>query len=172
VSSACGTSSCWRDPIYTPCGKGGLNQSLLRAYELESRVAVAPRVIIDPEVFLLLEKYPSLCGHDVEEEMQYLRRLLRKDQDGVGFIDYLRAFESETDDQPTYLKFLKAYRQLIIDRLQQFKQLDSVLTKYGWLANYHNQCVNGLNEDAFKEFGTSKEKFLVEINATPFAARD
>src|SRR4029077_14905328 len=28
VSSACATSSCWHDFIYTPCGKGGLNQSL------------------------------------------------------------------------------------------------------------------------------------------------
>src|SRR4029453_15078387 len=30
VSSACRTSSCWHDFIHTPCGKGGLNQSLPR----------------------------------------------------------------------------------------------------------------------------------------------
>src|SRR5690348_9288933 len=32
VSSARGTSSCWHDFIYTPCGKGGLNQSLPRIF--------------------------------------------------------------------------------------------------------------------------------------------
>jgi hypothetical protein len=32
--------------------------ALIRAYELESTVATAPRVIIDPDVFRLLEQYP------------------------------------------------------------------------------------------------------------------
>ncbi len=66
--------------------------ALIRAYELESTVAITPRVIIDPLVFILLEQYPALRGNPIEDEMQYLCRVLKKDRDGVWFIDYLRAW--------------------------------------------------------------------------------
>jgi len=140
--------------------------ALIRAYELENTVAIAPRVIIDPEVFGLLEGYPSLRGHEVEQELQYLCRVLKKDSDGVWFIDYLRAFESEADDWAAYLRFLTKHRQLIVDQLPQVKQLDSVLTKYGWLVNYHNNWVKNLNDDHLKDVGASKDKLLVPDNVT------
>src|SRR5215472_1893689 len=37
VSSADSSSSCWHDSIYTPCGKGALNQSLPRRQGLRTR---------------------------------------------------------------------------------------------------------------------------------------
>jgi hypothetical protein len=40
--------------------------ALIRAYELEDQVAIAPRVIVDPEVFPLLEKYPVLRAHPLK----------------------------------------------------------------------------------------------------------
>ena len=131
--------------------------ALIRAYELEDQVSIAPRVIVDPEVFPLLEKYPVLRAHAVEDEMQYLCHLLKKDADGVWFIDYLRVMAAQVDDQAAYLRFLKAHRQLILDRLPEFNQLNSVLTKYGWLVTYHNTWVNGLNDDALNKLGASKE---------------
>jgi hypothetical protein len=141
---------------------------LIRAYELEDQVAIAPRVIVDPHIFTLLETYSALRGHDVEDEMQYLCRVLKKDSDGVWFIDYLRAFTTEADDQAAYLRFLKAHRQLILDRLPEFGRLSSVLAKYGWLVNYHNGWVSGLNTDALAQLGASKEELLVPDNTTPF----
>jgi hypothetical protein len=141
--------------------------ALIRAYELESKVATAPRVIIDPEVFRSLEQYPSLRGHEIEDEMQYLCRVLKKDSDGVWFIDYLRAFESEANDWAAYLRFLKAHKQLIVNQLLQVKQLDSILTKYGWLTSYHNNWVMTLNDDHLDQLGESKEKLLVPDNFTP-----
>lgn len=141
--------------------------ALIRAYELEDQVAIAPRVIVDPEVFPLLEQYPVLRRHAVEDEMQYLCHLLKKDTDGVWFIDYLRIMAAQADDQAAYLRFLKAHRQLILDRLSEFRQLNSVLTKYGWLVNYHNTWVNGLNDDALSKLGASKETLLVPDDTTP-----
>jgi hypothetical protein len=140
--------------------------ALIRAYELEDQVAIAPRVIVDPKVFAFLEKYPALRGHDVEDEMQYLCRVLRKDNDGVWFIDYLRAFATEANDQAAYLRFLKAHRQLILDRLPEFEQLTSVLAKYGWLVNYHNVWVSGLNDDALEKLGATKETLFVPDDVT------
>jgi hypothetical protein len=141
--------------------------ALIRAYELEDQVAIAPRVIVDPEVFGSLEKYPVLRAHAVEDEMQYLCRLLKKDTDGVWFIDYLRAMATQVENQADYLRFVKAHRQLILDRLREFNQLSSVLTKYGWLVTYHNSWVNGLNDDALEKLGASKETLLVPNDATP-----
>jgi hypothetical protein len=99
--------------------------------------------------------------------MQYLCRVLKKDSDGVWFIDYLRAFESEAMDWAAYVRFLKGHRQLIINQLSQVKQLDSVLTKYGWITSYHNNWINGLNDDHLVQLGASKEKLLVPDNFTP-----
>jgi hypothetical protein len=99
--------------------------------------------------------------------MQYLCRLLKKDTDGVWFIDYLRVMAAQVEDPVAYLRFLKAHRQLILDRLSEFKQLNSVLTKYGWLVTYHNTWVNGLNDDALSKLGASKETLLVPDDTTP-----
>jgi hypothetical protein len=141
--------------------------ALIRAYELEDQVSIAPRIIVDPEVFPLLDKYPVLRAHAVEDEMQYLCRLLKKDADGVWFIDYLRVMAAQVDDQAAYLRFLKAHKQLILDRLPEFNQLSSVLTKYGWLVTYHNSWVNSLNDDALNKLGASKETLLVPDDTTP-----
>jgi hypothetical protein len=147
-------------------GETAFGPALIRAYELESEVAGAPRVIVDPEIFGHLDTCRALRCHDTETEMQYLLRVLRKDTDGVWFVDYLRAFESEADDELTYLRFLKEHRQVIVNHLSQAKRLDSVLTKYGWLVNYHNNWVDSLNEEVLQGLGASKEKLVIHDNLT------
>jgi hypothetical protein len=140
--------------------------ALIRAYELEAQVAIAPRVIIDPVVFGLLDIYPALRGHEPEQEMQYLCRVLKKDTDGVWFIDYLRIIEADLNDCAAYLQFLRSHRQLIVDGLAEFKELNSILTKYGWLVSYHNNCVRQLDENSLDQLGASKDELSVEDNVS------
>ena len=135
--------------------------ALIRAYELEATVSVAPRIIVDPLVFGLIETYPALRGNPPQDEMQYLCRILKKDRDGVWFTDYLRAFESEANSQAAYLEVLRAHRDLIADRLRDLTRLDPVVTKYGWLKEYHNNWINSLNVERLGEFGTTAEELLV-----------
>lgn len=135
--------------------------ALIRAYELESSVSIAPRVIIDPIVFALLEKYPALRGNPLPDEMQYLCRVLKRDRDGVWFIDYLRAFESEADSPKVYLEFLRAHRDLISEGLQGLKALDPVVSKLGWLKNYHNEWITSLNPENLAEVGSTAKELLV-----------
>jgi hypothetical protein len=140
--------------------------ALVRAYELESKVAVAPRVIIDPRMFQQLEEYPALRKHDIEAEMQYYLRVLKKDADGVWFVDYLRAFFG-TGEIEGFLRFLKAHKELIVNSIASATTFDSVITKYGWLVTYHNDFVNILNEIDLQELGTSREAFLIGDNLSP-----
>ena len=94
--------------------------------------------------------------------MQYLCRLLKKDTDGVWFIDHLRVMAAQADDQAAYLRFLKAHRQLILDRLSEFKQLNSVLTKYGWL-NYHQHVGERLGRRCVEQVGGVERKMQEPI---------
>ena len=71
------------------------------AYGLESEFAVYPRIVIDPEVFVSHRKEPLLRNsiHDVATEHEYFKSLVRKDTDGIYFIDYLRGMVTEFDDK-------------------------------------------------------------------------
>ena len=65
----------------------GLN----RAYRLEKNIAIFPRIIIDPRVFMVWEQTPALKAghHNLLQEKEYIRALLRESSDGVWFLDYL-----------------------------------------------------------------------------------
>lgn len=138
---------------------------LVRAYELESTVALYPRIIVDPAIFARMSVDPGIRDHSYEEEIGYLRQLLSRGTDGIWFIDYLRAFESEVDHQEDYLRLLMDHRDLISEMLQNVSKVDSIVTKYGWLRNYHNRWVKQLNEDAVRSLGIEKEKLFVRSGA-------
>jgi hypothetical protein len=140
--------------------------ALIRAYELETSVSSAPRIVIDPELFRALEQYPSLRGHEVEDELQQLVRVIQKGSDGVWFIDYLRAFYGEVGPN-LYVNFLQAHRDLIISQISQSETLDSVVAKYGWLVNYHNSWLTTMSEDFVSELGIKRDDLIVPDNLTP-----
>jgi hypothetical protein len=138
---------------------------LIRAYELESKVALYPRVIVDPVVFEKLKTLPSLSAHSYDEEIGYLRQVLSKDNDGIWYIDYLRAFEAEADSPSKYVALLGSHRDLITKGLENIPHLDSVASKYGWLVNYHNRLIGGFNDDYLKSLGHDKKDLFVLVKS-------
>ena len=82
--------------------------ALSRAYELESEVAIYPRVIIDPIVFKSLDESELLRYelHELEDEKYYLKNYVRKDTDGIYYIDYLRAAVHNLDEPEDFFVFL------------------------------------------------------------------
>jgi hypothetical protein len=111
-----------------------------RAYHLESKIAVYPRIVVGAEVIEALATDERLKAehHDLEDEAEYLDRLLITGGDGQLYVDYLRAGYYELEDPEGYPDLLADHRRLIIDRAAPVSENPKVLQKYLWLACYHN----------------------------------
>lgn len=62
--------------------------ALVRAYELESKVAINPRVVVGSEVLGYARKFPAE-HHDPHEEANYVGKFLKRDSDNQQAIDYV-----------------------------------------------------------------------------------
>ena len=142
---------------------------LIRAYELESKYAVYPRIVIDPVVLQGAEQISWLRAshHNVERELKFLRKLVTDRGDGIQFIDYLNS-ESEFGEPEEYLLFLKNHRDLIVNNAEKFRQIEKISAKYLWLAAYHNRQIDSLDSDALSDFGFSKDELRITNDHMPY----
>lgn len=62
--------------------------AMVRAVEIESKVACFPRVIVDPAVIALARRHRRE-GHSPKDEEGYVRSFISEDKDGQLFIDYV-----------------------------------------------------------------------------------
>jgi hypothetical protein len=136
---------------------------LIRAYELEKNCAIYPRIIVDPDLIIEFHRNRLLRSqhNTIEYEKEYISNMLRKGDDAFWFIDYLRAFESELDEQEMYPSFLSEHKKLILDRAQEHQLPRNVIQKFLWLVHYHNQIVNSLNTKVLKKYGVRKDDLLI-----------
>jgi hypothetical protein len=111
--------------------------ALADAYELESRHAVYPRIVLSKEA--------ERCQR--REHARLKRRgftshgnVLLRDGDGWTFINYLDSLFDELDDPAVTLE---AHRDRVVDRLGRHRDDKRVWEKYRWVAEYHNAFVGG-----------------------------
>jgi len=130
---------------------------LIASYELESSYANFPRIVVSPELLRELDTNPALvnCDHAPADEKEYLAKILRRGEDGLHFIDYLRACRGELDDPDDYPPFLASHKQLILGE-SAGASLSRTTAKYLWLANYHNSVVDELDGKGLKAMGVKK----------------
>lgn len=117
--------------------------AMVRAYDVESGEAIYPRIVVDDAAYehFLSDARLHNENHDLEEETEYVNRLLRTGEDGTRFIDYLGASEDEHDAFEDYVAFLDRYAALIRQNLAEAYKA-SIRRKYLWLARYHNDIVS------------------------------
>lgn len=110
---------------------------LIRAYELESNIAVYPRIIIDP----CLKPVSFLVGW-------------AQDSDKNWYVDYLTLGHALLSDdrngkplmsQKQLLRHLENHKNAIQESLSKYQADEKVFQKYKWLANYHNRFCNHMN---------------------------
>jgi hypothetical protein len=123
--------------------------AVIDAYEIESKLCNYPRVVIDPKVLLDYENTQVLRYGDnsAEDDLKFVKSLIRQDSDGLWFVDYLKGMLGNFDDPEYYLTFLKKHKELILNKASENKKLNGIALKYNWLARYHNLVVSEL----FKE---------------------
>lgn len=114
---------------------------MVRAYELESEIAKVPRVIIDSAVLDAARKYRDDM-HSPDDEEEYVRAFMTKDNDDFYFFDYI-SFQSvvvitgaEGDSYPNYLYKMGQ----LIERGLRHNKIE-VRQKYLWL---HAQYVKAI----------------------------
>ncbi len=141
------------------CHAGGLvfGSGLVEVHELESKVAKYPRIIVSNTALEALKEAPVLRaeGNSFKEEMSYLKSFLRKDVDGVWFLDYLAHVRSESDNSEEYALFLRRHKELIEKQRQEVLALPrgtfrkSRLEKLKWLISLHRQHIAELDASIF-----------------------
>lgn len=115
---------------------------LISAYEMESKAALYPRVILDKSIIEIAKFFHSKhADPDIEEE--FLMEMVTMDTDDMYYIDYIEKAKSELDEpeleMPSYIDCLKA----IIDSNKNYEAPD-IKVKIGWLINKYNRLITPL----------------------------
>lgn len=117
--------------------------AMVKAYELESKVAKYPRIILDPEIktayddcLVKLEEEGDFDKiYDLKNELNGVfskNGLLSKDSDGYYYIDYIEGIYNEMDSPENYPNFIQHIESLIQPYLKPDTD-ESLLRKYVWL---------------------------------------
>lgn len=144
-------------PIFGP--------GLVKAYQMEEREAVYPRIIVDEEVIDRFRNDKSLWreGHNQSQEAASVNDLLKSDEAGLNYVDYLGAVKWDMDSYAGYLEFLEAHKRLI----ENSSSMDLgrvVRRKYAWLKNYHNRKLSEeMNNPHLDDFWPELEGTLREF---------
>lgn len=125
--------------------------ALVKAYDLESKVAKYPRIVIEEETIIkgIIETLPS--GHTVEMELEYVQDLLKEDgtNEKLYYLDTLAQYQ-ELDDNYYYYEMLDIVRNLILQEMDNNKTNQSVLEKYHWFKDYYNDTVDRFNLQKYR----------------------
>jgi len=112
--------------------------ALVEAYLTESKAALYPRVIVSRELILLAGKYGI---HRDTEEIGFVQDLLKKDTDGMFYIDYFLAAQSELDDPEFgFISYLSKMGSLIKKGVRSRRP--DVRIKYMWMREKINEVIS------------------------------
>ncbi|MDD1505398.1 hypothetical protein PVA17_22000 [Lysinibacillus sp. CNPSo 3705] len=116
------------------------------AYQIESKYAIYPRVVVEKKV--IIEGVKNSL-HDPLLELEYIKGLIKEDEDHQFFIDYISQWQ-EIDDEESYLYALDVTKDLVVNEIQ--KQTNpNILLKYNWLKRYYNSTLDKLNSNYTKD---------------------
>jgi hypothetical protein len=122
-------------------------EALLFAYDLESRVASFPRVLIHETTWDGLSR--GLQNGGEEWYSSAYNRYLSLDSDGEAFVNYLAGLtESVPDVEVDVPAGMRLHSEFVSNKLVEFGSEPSIRDKYVWCAHYHNWMV----EEFFNDF--------------------
>jgi len=145
----------------------------VRAYELESIYAKYPRIVIDPKLIEHIRKDQRLSSkhNSLQEEIDHIRKNIHQDSDGIYFVDYLRSFPGEMDQQENISVFLQNHKNLIVTNSAKLDTLNPISAKYLWMATYHNSVVASIPAPFFKHHGIKRSELSISSKEMPVLQR-
>jgi len=117
-----------------------LGEGLVNAYELESQVAIYPRIVIDDKVIKLIKKDLK----NQKDLLKHYQMYIKRDFDGVYFLDHLACSETIAQITGTSGLDFDQLRMTVIKILQS-KNL-KISAKGRWYANYFNDFLEQNSE--------------------------
>ncbi|WP_255449625.1 hypothetical protein [Bacillus sp. BPN334] len=123
---------------------------LITAYNLESQVAVYPRIILSKSS---KDKVREYISYSPQPDNAFNSELL-EDMDGEWFVNYLNVLftwyeeEAFNGDFTSFFPYLEAHRDKISSALDTYANNHKLLKKYSWIANYHNYFCDEFIHDA------------------------
>jgi hypothetical protein len=135
--------------------------ALVDAYNMEKKLAIYPRIILDDNIREIAERYPS---KDFSQEYQTKIRNAKivKDFDGLYFLDYFDLVKSDIIDKeslPEHFELLKD----VLRNLESKKEADiSVKSKYLWLKEKTDKVLEKYRRYYYDEKKKGKYPILYE----------
>jgi len=118
----------------------------VRAYDLESRFAGSPRIVVDPVLIRELRRQRTTADVELRKEIRRVREWIVQGDDGLWFVDYLRSqYMAEAPVGHAYM--MRAHRDMIIGRARDMDPVSPLVPKYLWLSRYHNSAASKLHPD-------------------------
>jgi hypothetical protein len=134
---------------------------LISAYELEHDQALFSRIVVDTRLFDQLEDNELLDGINRDQLIKRLSNCLKRDDDGLIFVDYLGFMGSVLkSDRDAYPQFVAKHKKLIDRNIRRFRANKKVLSKYLWLRKYHNAVIRA-------KFRNRQSEFYVDMPGSP-----
>lgn len=109
------------------------SEALVRAYHLESQVAIHPRIIVDPRLIpRFVEAIPDGKVLDV-----FMNLILMRDSDNQVFLNYHNLL-NDSAKNITREANLERERDIICQSRKLYESNFAIMAKMAWLERYHN----------------------------------
>lgn len=118
-------------------------QGIIDAYDVESKQALYPRIVVHASVFDELQRNPQVWTHDGDRkgEFKAVKGLLHHDvENGLYYIDYLRIMESELDNPEYYPDCLEIFRKKVEAMISETSHAGAI-SKLEWMQRYYQRIV-------------------------------
>lgn len=110
--------------------------AMVEAYEIESKKAIYPRVIVEEKAIRKAMENPL---NPPLLELDHIDSVLKTDEDHQMFINFLIQYQEVNNDE-VYFELLEKVRSVIDEQLESITD-PKVLLKYNWLKRYYNKTV-------------------------------
>lgn len=116
--------------------------ALVEAYRMESKDAVYPRILVDPELVQVARNHPA-HHHSEADEAEYVQSFLMEDEDGKSYLNYIpwkAVVEDAGVDGEEWPGYMSSLSRILRDGLASDDR--AVLNKMLWLHRQYRAAID------------------------------